>query len=340
MLGNNHSQTRTRKGWTILVGVIVISLLLSGCGGGQQAKVYHVGMIFSRTGFEDISAGFKTKMTELGYTEGKNIVYDIQIVNAGTATAEKITQKFVADKVDLILACATTSAVTAKATTQGTNIPVIFAFTTIEGTTLVNNVREPGGNITGVRYPGPELTAKRFEILHEAVPQLKRLYITYQADYPTTKSALEALRPAATAAGVTLVEVPITKVEDIAADLDARAKAADIGMDAILIMPETLSQSAAGWGAISKFAAEHKIPIAGNAVAHAQQGALFSYAPTYSENGTQAALLAIKIFKGTPAGTIPVVSPESQLLLNYKVAQQLGLTVPQGLLGQANEIIR
>jgi putative ABC transport system substrate-binding protein len=191
-----------------------------------------------------------------------------------------------------------------------------------------------------VRYPGPELTAKRFEILHEIVPQLKRLYVTYQADYPTTKSALEALRPAVAAAGVTLVEVPNTKVEDISADLDARAKAADIGMDAILIMPETFSQSIAGWGAINKFAAEHRVPIAGNAIVQAQQGALFNYAPDLAENGKQAASLADKIFKGARAGTIPVVTPESQLLLNYKVAQQLGLTVPQGLLGQANEIIR
>ena len=91
---------------------------------------------------------------------------------------------------------------------------------------------------------------------------------------------------------------------------------------------------------INQFAAEHNVPIAGNAFAQAEQGALFSYSPTYSDNGIQAALLADKIFKGTFPSTIPVVTPEAQLLLNYKVAQQLGLTVPEGRLKQAYEIIR
>ena len=56
--------------------------------------------------------------------------------------------------------------------------------------------------------------------------------------------------------------------------------------------------------------------------------------------GKQAAPLADKIFKGIPAGTIPVVSAESYLQINYKLAQELGLTVSEGLLSQAAEIIR
>lgn len=336
MFSHRHSQNKTRNGLIALAGLVVISLLLSGCG-GKTAKVYHVG-ILGVPSFAEVTPGFKAKMTELGYVEGENIVYDLQIFEPTTAPG--ILQKFVADKVDLIFAYSTASALAAKAATQGTDIPVVFTLGTIEGNNLVESQRQPGGNITGVRFPGPELTAKRFELLYEVMPQLKRLYITYQPDYPTAKSVLEALRPAVAAAGVTLVEEQITKAEDISANLDARAKAADIGMDAILIMPETLSQSATGYGAINKFAAAHHVPVVGNTIAQAQQGALFIYAPAVIEDGKQAAPLADKIFKGTPAGTIPVVSPDSQLVFNYKVAQQLGLTVPEGLLKQAVEIIK
>jgi putative ABC transport system substrate-binding protein len=56
--------------------------------------------------------------------------------------------------------------------------------------------------------------------------------------------------------------------------------------------------------------------------------------------GKQAAPLIDKIFKGIQAGTIPVVSAENYIQVNYKAAQEQGITVPDGMLGQANEIIR
>jgi putative ABC transport system substrate-binding protein len=253
---------------------------------------------------------------------------------------KEISEKFVADEVDLIFTITHGAALTAKAATQGMDIPVVFAVAMAEGGDLVESVREPGGNITGVRFPGADLTVKRFEFLLDMAPQTKRVWLTYLANYGAATSALEALRPVASSAGVTLIEVPITSVEDIAADLQARAESGDIDMDAILIMPEPVSQSPPGWAAISAFAAEHKLPVAGSAAFEADQGAIFSYISDNFETGELAAPLADKIFKGTPAGTIPVVTPESYLRLNYKLAQEIGLTVPEGLLSLATEVIR
>jgi putative ABC transport system substrate-binding protein len=246
----------------------------------------------------------------------------------------------VADKVDLIFVLPTEAALLAKAATAETDIPVVFAMAGLEGTDLVDSVRQPGGNITGVRYPGPELTVRRFEILNEMTPHLSRLYISYRQTYPANRIALEELHSVAEASGITLVEVPLASVEDLEADLQARAAADDIGMDAILIMPDDITQSPDGWPLISQFAAEHKIPIGGSAAFEADTGAVFSYINENITTGKLAAPLADKIFKGTPAGTIPVVTPESELRINYKLAQGLGLTVSEGLLSQATEIIR
>ena len=337
MSDKNNSQRKLQKVWTLLTWVILATLILSGCGGSQTAKVYHVGVIAAPP-FPDATVGFKAKMTELGYIEGKNIVYDEQVFDP--ATSQGILEKFVADKVDLIFAYSTGSALAAKAATQGTGIPVVFALATLEQTDLVESQRAPGGNVTGARFPAPEITVKRFEILHEIMPQIKRLYVTYDEKYSTAKSVLGALRPVVEAAGVTLVEEPISKAEDIPVNLQARAKAEDIGMDAILIVPETLSQTAIGFGAINEFAAAHNIPGVGNIRPQVEQGALFMYAPAVIDGGKEAAVLADKIFKGTPAGTLPVITPESQFILNYKVAQSLGLTVSEGLMKQAVEIIR
>ena len=339
MLDNRNSQSVLRTGWAVLVWIVVVTLLLSGCG-APTPKVYRVGILSGVDAFASMADGFKAKMTELGYVEGKNVVYDVQKTNVDSVAEQRILQKFVADKVDLIFVFPTEPAVAAKTATQGTSIPVVFASANLEGVDLVKSVREPGGNISGVRYPGPDLAVKRFEFLLEFAPQVKRLWITFDANYPATKSALEVLRPVVLSKGVTLVEVPVTSVADIQADLQARAKSGDIGMDAILIMPELLSQSPDGWAVISKFAAEHKVPIAGSAGFEADQGALFSYIPDNVETGKLAAPLADKILKGTQVGTIPVVTPESRLRINYKVAQALGLTVPEGLLRQASEVIR
>jgi putative ABC transport system substrate-binding protein len=279
-------------------------------------------------------------MAELGYVEGKNIVYDMQKTNFEPDKEQQILKKFVADKVDLILVFSTEVSIAAKAATQGTNIPVLFTSANIEGMGLVNSVREPGGNITGVRFPSPDFAAKRFEILHELAPQVKRVLIPYQKGYPSVPPQLEAIRPAATAAGITLVEAPANSPAELETYLQNRAQAADVGFDAILMLAEPLTGSPDAITVMGKFAAAHKMLMGGNAIAVGEYASIFGVSTDNVAVGKLAAPLADKIFKGIAAGTIPVLSAESYMQINYKAAQQLGLTIPEGLLKQANEIIR
>lgn len=325
--------------WLIFTVGILLSLLLSSCGGAQTPKVYRVGILTSNPSFAAIGDGFKAQMTQLGYIENQNITYIVQNPSADMADKQRLTKQLVDDQVDLIFAFPSLEAVAAHAATQGTNTPVVFAYAQVEGTNLVKSVREPGGNITGVRYPGPELVGRRMEILHEIVPQVKRVWIGYDKNNGNIPPALEVLRPTASSLGITLIEVPATTLEELEADLAARAKLADPGLDAILAMPDSINSSPAGTEMLSKFAAEHKVPLAGGLASQAQ-GALFVNGTNFTNVGELAAPLADKILKGTPAGTIPVVSPDQELYINYKLAQELGLTVPDGLLRQAVKIIR
>jgi putative ABC transport system substrate-binding protein len=343
MLGHYNSQNKRRSGWTILIGVVIMSLLLSGCGGAQKPKVYRVGVLRYPAGpFDVIADGFKAQMTELGYVEGKNIVYDYLEVplTATQAEAQLVAKKFVDAKVDLIFVYPTPPTVAAYAATQGTKIPVVFAMSSLEGLGLVKSVREPGGNMTGVRYPGPEMISKRLEILVEMAPKVKRVWIGYDKNSPNTAPTLEVLRPAALSLGVTLVEVPATTMEELGADLAARAKSADLGLDAIIIMNDLLNQGPEGYALLVKFAKEHKVPLCAGVLSSVQQGAVMGNSPDLVGVGKLAAPLADKILKGTQVGTIPVVTPEQELYINYKLAQELGLTVPEGLLRQAATIIR
>jgi putative ABC transport system substrate-binding protein len=325
----------------LFILILLSSLLISSCG-RQPPRVYHVGVL-GFIGFAQITDGFKSKMAELGYIEGENIEYDVQLWNVAVDSPEvatEIVEKFISDDADLVISFPTEQTVLAKSVTKKTDVPLVFIFAGLEGNELVESVREPGGNITGVRYPGPETTGKRLEILHQIVPDAKRIGLFYQVGYPTTEPALEVLRPLADELGVSLVEIPVSTLEEMRADLDARAKQDDIGVDAFLQMADGLTHSPDGAALVMKFANEHHIPYGGGHYYQADQGAVFAYSPYDFQMGELAAPIADKIFKGTSAGTIPLSTPENHLVINFKVAQELGLTVSEGLLSQAEKIIR
>jgi putative ABC transport system substrate-binding protein len=328
--------------WSMLTAIVILAMLLSGCGVAQDKKVYRVG-IFGFVAFGQIAEGFKAGMTELGYIEGENIIYDVQFhdvaVDTHEAGIEKL-EKFISDDFDLVFSFPTEQTVMAKAATEETGIPLVFAFAGLEGNDLVKSVREPGGNITGVRYPGPDTTAKRLELLTQLAPDAKRIGLFYQVGYPTTAPSLEVLHPLAAKLGVTLVEIPVNNLDEMKADLEARAKLDDPGVDAFLQMADGLTHSPDGAGLVMNFANEHHLPYGGGHYYQADQGALFAFSPYDFEMGQMAAPIADKVLKGTSAGKIPLSTPENHLVLNYKVAQELGLTVPDGLLKMAERIIK
>ncbi len=342
MTGYKQPPARTRTAWTTaLICLVIVGLLLSGCSGVQQPKVYRVGILSGLNFVAVITDGFKARMTELGYVEGKNITYDVQKTDFDLAAYRKILNKFIEDKVDLIVVFPTEATMEAKAATQGTNIPVVFTFCLIEGMGIVKDVRAPGGNMTGVRFPGPDIALKRFEIMRELAPQAKRYYVPYQKGYPIVAPQLEIVRPAAEAAGITLIEAPVNNAAELQADLDARAKSSDLGMDVIFFLVEPLTVTPDAYAVVGKFAYEHKLPIGGALMsAEERYSSIFGVNVNPVVSGKLAAPLADKVLKGMAPGTIPVVSDESFFQINYRAAQDLGVTVPEGLLKQANEVIR
>lgn len=327
-------------GFVRLALVLLAALVLMGCGGPAQPRVYRVGILSGLDFFADTATGFKEQMTALGYVEGKNIVYQESKTNFDMAMYRSTLDKFVQDKVDLIFVFPTEASLEAKVATAGTNIPVVFANAAIEGVGLVNSVREPGGNVTGVRYPGPDLSVKRLEVLLAIAPQAKRVWVTYLKDYPIVAPELEVLRPAAASLGVELIEAPATSVADIQQELEARAKSADSGVDAILIIPEPLTVTPDSFEVMAKFAAQQHVPVGGALVSSGGYDSIFGVSTDNVAVGKQAALTADKILKGVKPSEIPVASAENYLQINYKAAQQLGLTVPEGLLAQAEQVIR
>ena len=323
---------------TVLVCVMMVFLFSNGCISKQ--RMYRVGILSGLDFFANTETGFREKMAQLGYIEGKNILYDCQKTNFDTDAYKRILAKFVEDKVDLIFVFPTEASIEAKAAAQGSGIPVLFANAITEETGLVKSVAEPGGNITGVRWPGPDLAVKILEIMREVAPKARRIWLPFQKGYPTISSQLAILRSAAAAAGVTLIESPVSDVAELKNLLEARDESRDVGMDAIMNIPEALAGTPDAFLAMCAFAQKHALPIGGSLNFYSGCESMFGVNVDPVAVGRQAALLADKILRGVPADSLHVVSAETYIQINYREIKKRGFKANEGLLSSANEVIR
>jgi putative tryptophan/tyrosine transport system substrate-binding protein len=336
----------SRKIWIFLIGIILLFILSVPVffltNQGKKEKVYRVGVLGSSGIYLSIFDSFKEKMTKLGYTEGKNIVYEKNILSPTATEDEAFTaaQRLVNSKVDLIFVYTTTLTLGVHSAVKNTKIPAVFTMAMVEGLGLINSISEPGGQITGVRYPGPEIISRRFELLHKIAPNAKRIWVGYDKNNPNTPSSLNTLRPAALSSGIALVEVPANTLNEFGSDLATRSGMADPGVDAVFAMNDGFNTGNQGAAMINKFATERNLPAFGGTSGMMLLGAVAGNSPVISSMGDLAAPLADKIFKGIPVDSIPIVTPEQEVYVNYKVAQKLRLKIPEEILSIANTIIR
>jgi putative ABC transport system substrate-binding protein len=287
-----------------------------------------------------IADSFLAKMSELGYVEGENIYYLQRRMDFDLEEYRRVLREFVANKVDAILVFPTEASMEAKEITAGTGTSVVFAFSNIEGTGLVKSIREPGGNITGVRYPGPDIAVKRLELVMELVPGVKRILIPYQRDYPIVFHQMEMIAPVAKKAGITLLEAPAANAEEIEAILAGYEKDGDPPFDAIMFVAEPLTVTPEPFVALTRFAQKHKILIGGALMTVDEYSSVFGVNADLVTTGEQAAFLVDKILHGTPAGSIPVISSDITLEFNVKAAQEFGVKISPELLRMAQVVVR
>jgi putative tryptophan/tyrosine transport system substrate-binding protein len=321
-----------------LICLTAIMLFFSGCT--LKPRIFRVGILSGLDFFKNTTEGFKEKMAELGYIEGKNVIYDCRNSNFDSEAYKTICTKFVADRVDLIFVFPTEASLEAKAAARGSGIPVLFANAAIEETGLIKSVADPGENITGVRWPGPDLAVKTLEIMHEVAPNANRIWLPFQKGYPTITSQLKVLRSAAADLGVTLVENPISSLAELKNILRMRDGLRNIGIDAVINIAETLAGTPEAFLEMCTFAQRHALPIGGSLTPAQGCESLFGVNVDHVAVGKKAAELAAKILSGVPADSLHVVSAETHITINYREIKRMGFIADEGLLSSANAIIR
>jgi putative tryptophan/tyrosine transport system substrate-binding protein len=343
---SSPSSRKNKPFWIIPIGIIV-ALLVAGAIGWyfwinsaktQTAKIYHIGILSGIAYFSDTQQGFKEKMTEFGYIEGKNVAYDLHQTDFDLNIYNSILEKFISNKSDLILVFPTEAAQVAKSLTAKTNIPVIFIGANVEDANLIKSVGEPGGNITGVRWTGSDIALLRFEVMREIVPQTKRFLIAFQRGVSIVGGQLAAIHSAADKDNIKILEIPADNVSE----LEAKLKSTIVkDGDTVLCILDPLTPSPEAFKMLNDFAGAHHIPFGGTMLStNKEYDSLFGLNPSNVEMGKQAAELATKILQGSPAGKLPVFSAEPRLTINYKAIKKMGLDVSESVLSRANEIIR
>ena len=321
----------------IAVTILMAIVAISGCSSqtAQAPKMYHVGALVCLNYFYPVMDGFKEEMTALGYVEGVNITYDIyNAPNEVDSEMEGVLQGYVDDKVDLIVVAPTAASIKAKDIVSGTGIPVVFASSYTDGNDLIDNVKAPGNNITGVRWTSSaDLGVVYLETIHDIDPKLRRVWFPFEDDYPSLGLQHEVLKKTAPELNMTLVDFPVSGPEDIIYDLTAREKLDDLGIDVMVITASPTAMVDAR-ETVTNFSQSHRIPIVGGGIS------LFNMAPLPYDTGRDAAYLADKVLRGINAGTIPVITADNVFTLYYNNTQFYGIDVDEGVLAKADNIIR
>jgi putative ABC transport system substrate-binding protein len=299
----------------------------------QAQKSYRVDYL-ALAGDQD-AVIIKRRLAELGYAEGKNLIFDFRSAEGHPERLPQIAGDFVKTNPDVIVAGFGTA--TAKAAQAATaSIPVVFTSVGDPiGSGIVKSLNRPGGNITGLHAQAAEIAGKRLQILEELSPGIRIVAALLEPDAPFTSVALPELKSAADARGQRLEICEVRTADRLAISVEAAAQAGATGL-VMLETPLLLGLRRQ----IVDLAAKLRLSAVYNNREFVVAGGLMSYGADRRQLYRRAAELVDKILKGEKPADIPVEQPTKfELVINLRAAKALRLEIPPTLLALADEVI-
>lgn len=271
--------------------------------------------------------GVKDALAEAGFKEGENLKFVYQSAQGNPATAAQIARQFVGEGPDVIVPISTPSAQAVVSATR--DIPIVFtAVSDPVGAQLVKDMEKPGGNVTGLSDMSP--VVEHIKLIKEIMPNLKKLGYLYNSGETNSVSLLAALKEAASAEGIEIVESAATKsaeVKGAAQALSGRADAMYVPTDNTIV---SALESAVG------VAEESKMPLFTADTDSVKRGALAALGFNYYDVGKQTGEVVVKILNGEKPGDIGVeVAKGTDLVINLSAAKKMGVELPQAVIDRA-----
>jgi putative ABC transport system substrate-binding protein len=278
---------------------------------------------------------FRTGLRELGYVEETDVAIDWWYGSGSYEGLAAAVADLATRKPDIIVVESTAAAIAAKRATS--TIPIVMALVADPvGSGLVASLARPGGNATGLTNQTTELMRKRLHIVREALPKAKRVAVLWNQDTPPHRKALQELEAAAKELQLELRPVQARSEAELGVALATIAR-----MDADALVALDGPFFTANGSTILRAAARARVPVFAGYKPLAPQGILIIYSAPVKDLFHRAAGYVDKILRGASPANLPVEQPTKfELVVNLKAARTLGISIPQSLLLQADEVIQ
>lgn len=320
-----------------LIAVLILSALLiaagTGCAGSEQAdspsgeeKVFNVGIVqyMDHVALDSARQGLVDALNDNGYIDGENITIDLQNAQGDQSNLSTISDRFVSNQVDLVLAIATpaTQAVAGKTS----EIPILgTAVTDYVAARLVDSNDAPGGNVSGTTDMNP--IKEQIDLLVKLVPDAKTVGVLYTSSEDNSILQAGIAKEAIEKLGLSYVEVTVTNSNDV-----QQATQSIVGQcDAIYIPTDNVFASA--MPVVHGVTSVSKTPVVCGESGMVDNGGLATLGINYYDLGYQTGLMGVKILKGeADPATMPIESAAGfDFAINGTVAEEIGLVIPADL---------
>ena len=322
----------------VFAGSLAFGILLAphATGAQQPGRMARIGFLYpgSAPAAVPFLAAFQEGLGNLGHSEGRSFALEPRFAEGNADRLPDPAAELVRVKVDVLLTDGTSAAQAAKRAT--TTIPIVMASGGDPvGAGLIRSIARPGRNVTGVTTLAGDLSAKRLQLLKEAVPKASRVALLQNPANPFSAIAVKETEAAARALGVQPQVLGVRGPPEFA---DAFAAMTKARAGALLVVPDHMLS-------------DHGIRLADLAVRHrlptmfgrreAEVGGLMAYGADLLDLFRRAAVYVDKILKGASPADLPVEEPRRlELVVNLKTAKALGLTIPQSILIRADQVIQ
>ncbi|MGQ7543577.1 tryptophan ABC transporter substrate-binding protein [Streptococcus suis] len=280
---------------------------------------------------DEIYKGIKDGLEEGGYTTTDNLEIDFMNAEGDQSQVQTMSKKLVDNGNELLIGIATPAAQgLANATTE---LPIIMgAVTDPVGANLVTDLKNPGGNITGVSDQTP--VADTVSLIKEITPDAKTIGVLYSSNEDNSKIQVAEFKAAAEEAGYTVLEYAVASSNEIAATVEVASSKADV-----LFTPVD-NTVASAFSTVVSVANKTKTPIFTSVEDMVEGGGIASVTLSQYDLGVATGKMAAKILDGAnPADTPVQIFNEGTVVVNQKVAKELGITLSDDVISKASKVI-
>ncbi|MDH3973277.1 MAG: ABC transporter substrate-binding protein [Deltaproteobacteria bacterium] len=308
--------------------VLVLLITVFACT-AKPEKHYHIAIVIPKSGTSHGTDGFIASLDSRGYVSGENTTFYFRENNEGL---EDFINRMVERKVDLIFTITTPVTRTVKKLTEKKEIPVIFVVNNPVNSNIVESIKHPGGNLTGIQLSGS--TPKTLEWLKSIFHDMATIWVPVSFDTKAALQCFNELEKAAKKLDVKILLSEVTNKEELIESLQSIPAEAE----AVFTFHSILINS--NLEIISKKAIEKKLPVASSGHVQYKKGALLSYGVSHYEAAFHAGRLAESVLQGARPSHLPVEMADFFLGLNLQTASRINVHIADHVIDQANFVIQ